>query len=136
MRVRIVTGLVALLVVAIGAATAAIALDEEIGRPAIGTRQAEPASPLAAEVVTIYNSGPLRQDVADRAVAAARASGASVAFGRAASVGMAALRRGAAAVQLPQPGFALPMGTTVLPSDVIARTMGATSPAFSARTPP
>ncbi len=124
MRVRIVTGLAALLVVAIGAATAAIALDEGIGRPAVGTRQAEPASPLAAELVTIYNSGPLRQDVADRAVAAARESGASVAFGRAASVGMVALKRGASPVQVPQQGFAYPMGTTVLPPDVIARTMG------------
>ncbi len=123
-RVRIVTGLAALLVVAIGAATAAIALDNGIDRPAVGTRQAQPTSPLAAEVVTIYNSGPLRQDVADRAVSAARASGASVAFGRAASVGMVALRRGAVPVQIPQQGFAYPMGTTVLPSDVIARTMG------------
>ncbi|MGA7756563.1 MAG: M15 family metallopeptidase [Ilumatobacteraceae bacterium] len=124
MRVRTVTGLAALLVVAIGAASAAAALTESIDRPAVATRQAEPASPLAAEVVTIYNSGPLRQDVADRAVAAARASGASVAFGRAASVGMVALRRGSAPVQIPQQGFAYPMGTTVLPPDVIARTMG------------
>ncbi|MGB7880585.1 MAG: hypothetical protein WBL31_17600, partial [Ilumatobacteraceae bacterium] len=66
MRVRTVTGLAALLVVAIGAASAAAALTESIDRPAVATRQAEPASPLAAEVVTIYNSGPLRQDVADR----------------------------------------------------------------------
>ncbi len=123
-RVRTVTGLAALLVVAIGAASAAAALTESIDRPAVAVRQAEPASPLVAEVVTIYNSGPLRQDVADRAVAAARASGSSVAFGRAASVGMVALRRGASPVQIPQQGFAYPMGTTVLPPDVVARTMG------------
>jgi hypothetical protein len=123
-RARTVIGLTALLAVATGAATVAVAVDGEIVRPAVATRQAEPATPLAAEVVTIFNSGPLREDVADRAVAAARASGASIAFGRAASVGMVALRRGAAPVQVPQQGFAYPMGTTVLTPDLIARTMG------------
>jgi hypothetical protein len=123
-RARTVTGLAALLAVAIGTTGAAIGFSGDIDRPAVATRTAEPVSPIANDMVTIYNSGPLRQDVADRTVAAARASGSSVAFGRAASVGMVALRRGSTAVQLPQQGFAYPMGTTVLPPDLVARTMG------------
>ena len=75
-------------------------------------------------MVTIYNSGVLRRDVTDQAMAAARSVGASLAFGRSASVGMTGLYRGADPVQLPPQGFAYPMGTTVLPRDVVAQTMG------------
>jgi hypothetical protein len=81
-------------------------------------------TPVALDVVTIYNSGNLEADVASRAESAARAAGATLAFGRAASVPMTGLYRGAAPVQLPPLGFAYPMGTTVLPHEVVARTMG------------
>jgi hypothetical protein len=97
---------------------------ERIDGAALAVQQAEPVSPLATDVVTVYNSGPLKQDVADRALAAASASGASAAIGRSASIGMTELRRGSTLVQRPAAGFALPMGTTVLPLDLIGRTMG------------
>jgi len=97
---------------------------ERIDRAAEATDAAEPISPLATDVVTVYNSGPLKQDVADRAVAAALASGASAAIGKSASIGMTELRRGSTVIQRPEAGFALPMGTTVLPLDLIGRTMG------------
>jgi hypothetical protein len=88
------------------------------------TESAEPVSPLSVDIVTVYNSGPLDFDVANRAISAAQASGASVAIGRSASIGMTELRRGSTVIQRPGDGFAIPMGTTVLPSDLIGRTMG------------
>ena len=95
-----------------------------IDQAVTATESAEPVSPLAVDIVTIYNSGPLEFDVATRAIAAAQASGASVAIGRSASIGMTELRRGSTVIQRPGDGFAIPMGTTVLPPDLIGRTMG------------
>jgi hypothetical protein len=111
---------------ALGVALPAVALGptDPINGPARAIRTAVPVSPVAPEVVTVYNSGELRADVAQQAIAAARGAGASLAFGRSASVGMIGLYRGAAVVQAPPPGFAYPMGTTVLPPDAVARTMG------------
>lgn len=97
---------------------------ESIDGPGVATQPAEPVTPLATDVVTVYNTGELRRDVAQRAVAAAREAGASAAIGRAASIGMVALRRNGAAVQLPPAGFAYPMGTTVLPPELVGHTMG------------
>jgi hypothetical protein len=116
-----VAGLVAL---AIGLPVAALGPNDAIDRGATAVRPADAVTPPATDVVTVYNSGNLRLDVLNSAVAAARAGGASLGFGRAASVGMTGLYRGAAPVQLPPLGFAYPMGVTVLPSDVVARTMG------------
>lgn len=97
---------------------------QRIDQAATATQSAEPVSPLSVDVVTIFNSGPLDFDVATRAIAAAQAAGASVAIGRSASIGMTELRRGTTAIQSPGDGFAIPMGTTVLPPDLIGRTMG------------
>ncbi|RLE23048.1 MAG: hypothetical protein DRJ50_06760 [Actinobacteria bacterium] len=97
---------------------------ERIDQPVSAVESAESVSPLATDVVTVYNSGPLDMDVADRAVKAAQNSGASVAIGRAASIGMIELRRGSTVIQRPASGFAIPMGTTVLPPGLIGRTMG------------
>jgi hypothetical protein len=112
------------LAVVVGLPVAALGTTDSIDRPVTAVRQAVRVTPSVADVVTVFNSGELRQDVADRAVAAARSAGASLAFGRSASVGMTGLYRGSSAVQLPPQGFAIPMGATVLPQDVIAQTMG------------
>jgi hypothetical protein len=111
------------LVLLVAVPAIAAAIDGGVDEPAVASETARPVSSLATDVVTVYNSGQLRPEVRDRAVAAARTAGASLAFGRAASIGMVSLRRGATPVQLPPQGFAYPMGTTVLPNDVVARTM-------------
>lgn len=124
MRPRFVLGLAALLVGAVGLPVIAAGIDESIDAPAIATAQAERLAPPASDVVSIYNSSVLRPDVADAAVAAARQAGASIAFGRSASVGMVGVYRGSVPVQVPAPGFSYPMGTTVLPSEAVGATMG------------
>jgi hypothetical protein len=113
-----------MLVLGIGLPAVVLGAGGPIDEPATVTQRAVPSSPVATDVVTIYNSGELRADVAERAMAAARGAGASIGFGRSASVGMVGLYRGNAVVQAPPAGFAYPMGTTVLPSDVVGRTMG------------
>ena len=123
-RARTKIALVGLLAVGIGLPVVAMGPPDTIDRPVTATRVAERVTPVAVDVVTIFNSGVLKDEVAAGAEAAARAAGASLAFGRSASVPMTGLYRGAAAVQLPPLGFAYPMGTTVLPRDAIARTMG------------
>ena len=124
MRAPTKIALATLLALGIGLPVVALGSTDSINGPAAATQLAVPATPVASEVVTIYNSGELRTDVAERSMAAARTAGASVAFGRSASVGMIGLYRGNAVVQAPPSGFAYPMGTTVLPPDVIGRTMG------------
>ena len=124
MRASIKFAAVGLLVLGIAIPVAALGQDDAIDRPASAVSRAVPGTSVASDVVTVYNSGELRAEVRDQAVAAARSAGASLAFGRSASVGMVGLYRGANAVQLPPAGFAFPMGTTVLPKDVVARTMG------------
>ncbi len=113
-----------MLVLGIGLPVAALGPNDPIDRSATAVSQAQPVSSVATEVVTVFNSGELRADVADRATSAARDAGASIGFGRSASVGMVGLYRGTAPVQVPPAGFSFPMGTTVLPSDVVGRTMG------------
>jgi len=115
---------VGLLALGIAIPVVALGSDDTIDGPASAVRKAVPRTSVASDVVTVYNSGELRSSVRTQAMSAARSAGASLAFGRSASVGMIGLYRGANAVQLPQAGFAYPMGTTVLPKDVVARTMG------------
>jgi len=123
-RTKIVVATLVVFGIGIGLPVAALEPDDPIDRPVSAVSQAQPVSPVATEVVTVFNSGELRADVADRATAAARDAGASIGFGRSASVGMVGLYRGTTVVQAPPEGFSFPMGTTVLPSDVIGRTMG------------
>jgi hypothetical protein len=123
-RARIVAVLAVVLAAAAAVPMLASAGPGTIDRSATALRTAEPTTPLAADVVTVYNSGALRSDVANRAVAAARAAGGTAAIGRSASVGMRAVRRGPVVVQAPPLGFQYPMGTTVLPNDLVGRTMG------------
>jgi len=113
-----------MVVFGIGWPVAALGPNDTIDRPVTAVSQAVRVSPAVTDVVTVFNSGVLRDDVSNQAVAAARSAGASLAFGRSASVGMTGLYRGANAVQLPPQGFAFPMGTTVLQPDVVAQTMG------------
>jgi len=112
------------LVLGIGLPVAALGPNDPINNPATVVVRAVPVSPVATDVVTVFNSSELRADVAQRSVDAARAAGATVAFGRSASVGMLGLYRGTTVIQAPQAGFAYPMGTTVLPRDAVGRTMG------------
>jgi hypothetical protein len=100
------------------------ASSESIDRAARATVPADRTSPIATDVVSIFNTGPLRADVTALALSAARQAGASAAFGRSASVGMVGLFRGSTPVQLPPAGFAYPMGVTGLPLDAVASTMG------------
>ncbi len=124
-RPRFVLGLAALLVAAVGLpAAAAAGFGGSIDGPAASMVPAQRIAPVASEVVSVYNSGKLRAEVADAAVAAARQAGATIAFGRSASVGMVGVYRGSAPVQLPQPGFSFPMGTTVLPPAAVGGIMG------------
>jgi hypothetical protein len=122
-RTRTIVGLTALLVGAIALPVVAVGPDS-IDGPAAGTAPAARTSTTASDVVSIFNSGPLRNDVVQRSIGAARQAGASVAFGRSASVGMVGLYRGATPVQLPPAGFAYPMGVTGLPPEAIGATMG------------
>jgi len=123
-RPRSALGLAALLAAAIGLPVAAAGTNESFDGPAVATAQAQRIASAATDVVSIYNSSELRADVADAAVAAARQAGASIAFGRSASVGMIAVYRGSTPVQLPAAGFSYPMGTTVLPPEAVGATMG------------
>jgi len=122
-RTRVPIGLMVLAVL-LAVPALAVGLTDRIDAPAVALRQAVRLSPTGTDVVTVYNSGPLKPSVRDQTIAAAQASGASLAFGRAASIGMVSLRRGASPVQVPPQGFAYPMGATVLPADVVAQTMG------------
>ena len=99
-RPRLVLGLAALFVAAIGLPV--VALVGSIDGPAMSTVQAQRIAPVASDVVSVYNSGELRPDVANAAVAAARQAGATIAFGRSASVGMV---RGMASSPLMPPSW-------------------------------
>ncbi len=124
MRAPTKIALAVALAVGVGLPVVALEPTDSIDRPATVVERAVPVSPVASEVVTVYNSGELRDDVAQRSITAARSAGASLAFGRSASVGMVGVYRGATAVQIPPSGFAYPMGTTVLPAEVVGRTLG------------
>jgi hypothetical protein len=103
---------------------AAIDADTPVDRPVTATAAAAPASPLATDIVTVNNTGPLTEANALAALNAARSVGGTAAIGRSASVGMTSVTRGGAAVQVAPPGFAYPMGTTVLPLEFVSRAMG------------
>lgn len=92
--------------------------------PARGVEPAVRATPVATDVVTVYNSGPLKSDVAANAYAATAAAGGTGAIGRAVSTGMQRVRRGSTLVQEAAPGWAYPMGTTILPTELVAGIMG------------
>ena len=124
MRAPTQTVVVVLAVLAMGLPALALDSSSPIDRSATASLTAQPVTPVAADVVTVFNSGNLRQTVLDRVATAARASGAALALGRSASVGMTALYRGQQPVQVAPAGFAYPMGTTVLSADVVAHTMG------------
>ncbi len=109
-RARSILGLAVLSAVAVSIPVMAQGAPGVVNTPASASRQAVSTTPLATDVVSVFNSGPLRPDTINRSISAARQAGAAVAFGRSASVGMIGLYRGAAPVQLPPAGFAVPMG--------------------------
>lgn len=114
--------------VAVAGAIPVLALNEaSVDGPAAvvepAVRIPGPAGP-DVDVVTIYNSGELRSDVASRATVAAEAAGGTAAIGRSASIGMQRVRRRGAIVQQAPSGYAFPMGTTILPTHVVSNIMG------------
>jgi hypothetical protein len=123
-RTRTVGGLIVAAVLAVGASVVAMAVQSSVDEPAVSSAPAERVSGLATDAVNIFNVGDLRPDVMAAAIRVARSSGASVAFGRSASVPLVGVYRSGTAIQLPPAGFAYPMGTTVLPADAVAATMG------------
>jgi len=92
--------------------------------PARALQPAVPASPVATDIVGVYDSGALDQSTADAALLAARDAGGKAVISKAVSLRMRRLTRGADVVQEAPSGFAYPMGTTVLPRDFVSRTMG------------
>jgi hypothetical protein len=111
--------------------TAAIALPvvaeetlEPVSGPATATQVATAVTPVATDVVTVFNTREMLPIVQQASINAARQAGAAIAFGRSAGVGMVGLYRGSTPVQLPAPGFAYSMGVTVLPPEVVGNTMG------------
>jgi hypothetical protein len=123
-RSRTAVGLAVLLAAAVTLPLVAVALDAPVRGPASATAPARRVSGVATDTVSIFNVGDLRPDVINAALRAARASGASVALGRSASVPLVGVTRNGAPVQTPPPGFAYPMGATVLPVEAVAATMG------------
>lgn len=119
---RVLPALAAVLVVSVALPLVA---SGQIDQPTAGSLQrATRAAASTGDVVTVYNSGPLRESVAIRAMQAGFDAGGTATIGRSASVGMVRLRRGASTVQQPASGFLIPMGTTVLPLDYVRAEMG------------
>lgn len=116
--------LAGLVLAALAVPAAVFGAGEAGDAPATATEPARRSAGIATDVVSVYNTGDLRVGVASAVMNVARQSGASLAFGRSASVGMVGVYRGANAVQLPDSGFAYPMGVTVLPAEAVANTMG------------
>lgn len=117
--------MVAAVLVSIGIVTVAMADPPRIDGPATGPLARATRNPaVTTDLVTVYNSGPLDDSVANRAIAAAKEAGGTAIVGRSASVGMVKIRRGGSVVQQPAAGFAYPMGTTVLPQAFVGPAMG------------
>ncbi len=125
MRTRIGFAIVAVLV-AVGAVGVAAADPPRIDQPASGALARATRNPeLTTDLVTVYNSGQLKDSTATRAIQAAKDAGGTAVVGRSASVGLVKIRRGGSVVQQPAGGFAYPMGTTVLPQAFVGPAMGA-----------
>jgi hypothetical protein len=125
MRTKIGFAVVAVLV-AIGAVGVAAADPQRIDEPASGALARATRNPeLTTDLVTVYNSGELKDSTATRAIQAAKDAGGTAVVGRSASVGLVKIRRGGSVVQQPAAGFAYPMGTTVLPQAFVGPSMGA-----------
>ena len=111
--------------VALATALPVLALSGSTDLPAAVTERAERLPGDEEDVVTVFNSGELTSDVAQRAMQAVTAAGGTGEIGRSASVGMQRVRRGAAIVQQAPPGAAFPMATTMLPKRAVFALMGA-----------
>ena len=85
--------------VAVATALPVLALSGSTDLPAAVTEPAERLPGEEEDVVTVYNSGALTSDVAQRAMQAVTAAGGTGEIGRSASTGMQRVRRGAAIVQ-------------------------------------
>ena len=117
--------MVALVATFVSLATAipVLALGGSASQPAAVTAPAERLSG-DGDVVTIYNSGALKSDVAERALSAVTAAGGFGEIGRSASTGMQRVRRGDTIIQQAPSGAAFPMATTMLPTRLVAALMG------------
>ncbi len=97
---------------------------DTIDAPASALAGAVPTTPVATDVVTVYNSGSLDDSVASSAFAAARDAGGTAAIGRSAAIGMRRVLRSGVVVQAAQSGYAFPMSISALPNGVVGRVMG------------
>lgn len=77
------------------------------------------------DVVTVFNVGELRSDVATAVAAASASAGGAWSPSRSASVGVVSVRRGGSFVQQAPQGFAYPLTVTAMPGNAIAAVLGA-----------
>jgi hypothetical protein len=126
MRVRIGLLVTAALCAAGAITVAAVGPVDRIDEPVGGALATATRNPqLFTDLVSVYNSGTLTETTATKAITAAKNAGGTAETGRSASIGLVRIRRGSSTIQQPAAGFALPMGTTVLPQSFVGATMGA-----------
>jgi hypothetical protein len=112
--------------VAVGAVTAARADDPPSNLSAAAQAGAAAERVFQhVDVVSVQNRATaVAPDVRNAAVAAALGARGAWADGSGATVGLRAVRRGAAAVQVAPAGYQFPLNTTVLPLDAVGPMMG------------
>src|SRR5215213_8439275 len=76
---------------------------------------------IATDVVSVYTARQLDDAIADRAVTAAQAAGGAAVVLNGGVLGLLAVRRGGAAVQLPPGGYRWPLSTAVMPPEGAGR---------------
>ncbi|TVR26159.1 MAG: M15 family peptidase [Ilumatobacter sp.] len=110
-----------------GAAVAAGALATRLDGPAVSTVPAERLVRPArdGDVVTVFNVGQLRLEVATAVERAASAANGAWSPARSASVGLVAVRRGLQSVQRAPSGFRYPMVVTAMPAPVAGAVLDA-----------
>jgi hypothetical protein len=110
-----------------GAAVAAGGLATKIDGPAVSSARAERLVRAArdGDVVTVFNVGELRPDVAAAVGRAASSANGAWSPARSASVGLVAVRRGLQVVQQAPSGFRYPMVVTTMPAPVAGAVLDA-----------
>lgn len=121
MRLR--PAVAAALAVLLAGAVPGVAGADHLDRPAEAGAGATRAW-VAGDLVSVSEPSDLSAEVEAAAAAAAYAAGGAAVPGRAAQVGMVAVRRQGAAVQLTRPGYRIPMGVTALPVEGAYASMG------------
>lgn len=122
-------GGLAVLAAVVGLGGAVVAANELNGieQPAAaGTRAERLVRPAVdGDVVTVFNIGELRPEVAAAVARAAQESNGAWSPTRSASAGLVSVRRGAQFVQQAPPGFRYPLVVTAMPAPVAGAVLGA-----------